>query len=108
MSQIKTFEAMLESGQDSDMLRFTLGNAYFAEEKHVQAITHLREAVTINPGYSSAWKVLGRSLAAIGSLDEALDAFDQGLQIASQNGDKQVEKEITVFRKRVVKQIEAQ
>jgi len=45
-------------------------------------------------------------LADDGQLDKALEAFDSGLAAAKANGDKQVEKEIGVFRKRVVKQLE--
>ncbi len=104
MSQIDTFKAMLERGQDSDMLRYTLGNAYFSENDFATAVEHLSEAVKLNPEYSSAWKLLGRSLAAQDALQDALEAFDKGLAVAQKNGDKQVEKEITVFRKRVVKQ----
>ncbi len=107
MSQIDTFEAMLERGQDSDMLRYTLGNAYYKESRYAEAETHLRKAVELNPGYSTAWKVLGRVLADDKQYPQALDAFDTGLEAARTNGDKQVEKEIQVFRKRVEKQIAA-
>lgn len=85
------------------MLRYTLGNAYYKEKRFEQAATHLRKAVELNPGYSTAWKVLGRVLADAHEHQEALDAFDAGLEVALANGDKQVEKEINVFRKRVVK-----
>jgi len=105
MSQIDTFEAMLNRGQDSDMLRYTLGNAYYKEKRYAQAVTHLRKAVELNPGYSTAWKVLGRALADELLHHEALEAFDTGLEVALANGDKQVEKEINVFRKRVVKHL---
>jgi len=105
MSQIDTFEAMLSRGQDSDMLRFTLGSAYYKEKRYAEANTHLTHAIELNPAYSSAWKVLGRVLADDGQLDKALEAFDAGLAAAQANGDKQVEKEIKVFRKRVVKQL---
>jgi len=40
VSQIKTFEAMLSRGQDSDMLRYTLGNAYYQESDYEKAIEH--------------------------------------------------------------------
>jgi len=106
MSQIDTFEAMLTRGQDSEMLRYTLGNAYYKEKRYAEAVGHLRHAVELKPDYSTAWKVLGRVLADDGKLDDAIDAFDAGLVAAQSNGDKQVEKEIGVFRKRVVKQIE--
>lgn len=106
MSQIDTFEAMLSRGQDSEMLRYTLGNAYYKEKRYAEAAKHLTQAVELKPGYSTAWKVLGRVLADDGQLDKALEAFDAGLAAAAANGDKQVEKEIGVFRKRVVKQLE--
>jgi len=106
MSQIETFEAMLARGQDSDMLRFTLGNAYFDEKDYATAITHLRAAVDMKPDYSAAWKVLGRALAANNELSDAIDAFNRGLAVANANGDKQTVKEITVFQRRVQKQID--
>ena len=102
MSQIETFEAMLARGQDSEMLRYTLGNAYFTAQDFSQAIVHLRKAVALKPDYSAAWRVLGRALAGAGQLTEARDAFDQGETVALRNGDKQTAKEINVFRKRVI------
>jgi len=105
MSQIDTFEAMLSRGQDSEMLRYTLGNAYYKEKRYTEAATHLVHAVELKPDYSTAWKVLGRVLADDGQLNKALEAFDSGLAAAQANGDKQVEKEINVFRRRVVKQL---
>ena len=44
MSVTDTFEAMLDKGQDSALLRFSLGNAYVGEGKPKQAVAHLREA----------------------------------------------------------------
>ena len=99
---------MLARGQDSEMLRFTLGNAYFAEQRFDQAIKHLQEAVRLKPDYSAAWRVLGRALAADGQLNEAKSAFDEGEQVAEANGDKQTAKEISVFRRRVIKAMEAE
>jgi len=107
MSQIDTFEAMLSRGQDSDMLRYTLGNAYYKEKQYDKAVEHLRAAVVLKPSYSTAWKVLGRVLADNEQYQDALQAYDAGLDAARENGDKQVEKEITVFRKRVVKHLDS-
>ena len=107
MSQIDAFKAMLARGQDSEMLRFTLGNAYFNEGHASLAVEHLGEAVKMKPDYSAAWKVLGRALAADERLSEAVEAFDKGLAVAEANGDKQTAKEITVFRRRAQKQLDA-
>lgn len=103
MSRTATFEAMLEKGQDSEMLRYTLGSAYFDEKQYPQSITHLQQAVALKPDYSAAWRLLGRALAANDQLSEAKAAFDEGERVALANGDKQTAKEITVFRKRVIK-----
>lgn len=96
---------MLSRGQDTDMLRYTLGNAYFQSAQFSKAVEHLRKACELNPAYSTAWKLLGRSLAELGQQNEALEAFDTALKVAAANGDKQVEKEVTVFKKRVQKQM---
>jgi predicted Zn-dependent protease len=103
MSQIDNFEAMLARGQDSEMLRYTLGNAYMDEGEHSKAILHLQKAVELKPTYSAAWRQLGRALAANKQLREAKVVFDQGEIVAEANGDKQAGKEINVFRKRVIK-----
>ncbi len=105
MSQTEIFEAMLARGQDNEMLRYTLGNAYFAEGEFDRAIEHLQQAVLLKPDYSAAWRVLGRALAGNGQLLEAKAAF--GERVAEANGDKQAAKEINVFRKRVLKILDA-
>lgn len=101
MSQIESFEAMLARGQDSEMLRFTLGNACLAEERLDEAVAHLQRAVEMKPDYSAAWKQLGRALAANEEPIAALAAFRNGLRVAEANGDKQTVKEIEVFSRRV-------
>jgi len=106
MSQIETFEAMLARGQDSEMLRFTLGNAYFQVDQYSEAVMHLQKAVELKPDYSAAWKMLGRSLVGDEQLEAAKAAFDQGEEIAEANGDKQTAKEINVFRRRVIKALD--
>lgn len=108
MSSVDVFEKMLASGQDNDMLRFTLGNAYFATKDYPVAVEHFAKACEHNEGYSAAWKMLGRSHAALENHEKAIDAFDSGLAVAEKNGDKQTVKEITVFRRRSQKQIDTQ
>lgn len=100
---IEKFEAMLVKGMDSPMLRLTLGNAYWKSQKFDLAAEHLQSAVQQKPDYSAAWKTLGRVYADNGEPEKALEAYDNGLAAAAENGDKQSEKEITVFRKRVAK-----
>jgi uncharacterized protein HemY len=102
---IQNLEKMLASGKDSPLLRFSLGNEYFKLQDFSHAADHLRQAVTLDPNYSAAWKILGKTLSEMGNLQEALDVYRQGIAIAEQKGDKQASKEMTVFAKRVEKQL---
>jgi len=105
---IGNLEAMLASGQDNALLRYTLGSHYLKTGVAQKAVEHLREAVRLDPAYSAAWKVYGRSLAAVEDLAGARDAYRQGIQAATQKGDIQAAREMQVFLKRVQKQLDGQ
>lgn len=101
--RIEPLLAMLDRGQDSALLRFSLGSEYLGEDQHGLAAEHLRHAVELDPNYSAAWKLLGRALTILNSTTEAIDAYRQGIQIAEANGDRQAAKEMTVFLRRLEK-----
>ena len=103
MGIIANFEAMLARGQDTALLRYSLGNEYLKAEDAAKAAAHLAEAVRLDPGYSAAWKLYGRALVALGNYAEAIAAFDQGITTAEAKGDVQAAKEMRVFRKRAEK-----
>lgn len=106
MSVIENLEAMLARGQDSALLRYGLGNAYLNQADPERAITHLAEAINLDPAYSAAWKLYGKALAAAGRHADALAALDQGIATAQAKGDVQAAKEMQVFRKRALKALE--
>ena len=93
-------EQLLAQGRDNALLRFSLGTAYL-ESNAVLAITHLRCALDFDPTYSAAWKALGRALVNVQDLDGAAQAFGAGIAAATQRGDVQAAKEMTVFLKRL-------
>lgn len=101
MSLISNLEKLLFSGQDSAMLRFGLGNAYYQQKDFHSAVTHLQKALEQDPAYSAAWKLLGKSLAECGDKDKAIDAFEKGIDYAEKKGDIQTIKEMRVFLKRL-------
>ncbi|SFM53040.1 Tetratricopeptide repeat-containing protein [Ectothiorhodospira mobilis] len=101
ITNIERFEAMLADGEDNQLLRFSLGNAYLNDGRPGEASIHLRAAVGHDPGYSAAWKLLGRALAESGALHEAMEAYNEGIAVAEERGDIQAAKEMRVFRKRV-------
>jgi predicted Zn-dependent protease len=101
--RINALLRMLERGNDSALLRFSLGNEYITIGDYDQAIGHLRHAIELDRKYSAAWKLLGRSLAAAGRNDEAMSAYRDGIEVAEQHGDRQAAKEMNVFLKRLMK-----
>ena len=108
MSVIENFEKMLASGQDSALLRYSLGTALQKAGESAQALEHLASAVEQDPGYSAAWKAYGKLLVETGRLDEAIIAFEAGIGVADKKGDIQAAKEMRVFLKRANKLIATQ
>lgn len=103
MASVDNLEAMLARGQDSALLRYGLGGEYLKTGESEKAIEHLRQAVTLDPTYSAAWKLLGKALAKSGRADEAVKAYEDGIRVAEARGDKQTVKEMAVFLKRLLR-----
>jgi predicted Zn-dependent protease len=96
-----SFERMLATGRDSALLRYSIGNEYAKVGVWGDAVASLEKAVTLDPTYTAAWKLYARSLEAAGRDDDALDAYRRGIVCARQKGDRQAEKEMTVFARRI-------
>ena len=94
---------MLEKGQDNALLRYSLGSAYFADNQFEPAAVHLSSAVEQDEGYSAAWKILGRCYIENGDYPQAITTLERGITVAVEKGDKQAEKEMTVFLRRAKK-----
>lgn len=102
MDPAARFEALLASGKDSALLRFSLGMQYLKTDP-ARAAAHLRSAVEQDPGYSAAWKLLGRALEASSDAEGAMRAYRSGIGAAEAKGDKQAAREMGVFLKRLEK-----
>jgi predicted Zn-dependent protease len=101
---IESLQKMLAKGMDNPMLRFGLGKGYLDLGDAAEAAVHLQRCVEQDPKYSAAWKLLGKGLKACGDLDGARRAWEQGLLAAQAHGDKQAEKEMDVFLRKLNKQ----
>ena len=101
MDSAERFEQMLADGKDSALLRFGLGSHYLQAGETARAAEHLRAAVAQDPGYSAAWKLLGKALAQAGEHDAAIAAYRDGIAAAARKGDKQAAKEMEVFLRRL-------
>jgi tetratricopeptide (TPR) repeat protein len=100
---ISNLEKLLGTPRDGALLRYSLGLEYAKAGEHARAAQYLRDAVERDPLYSAAWKALGRSLAEAELAAEAIEAYRRGIEAARAKGDRQAEKEMTVFMKRLEK-----
>ncbi len=100
---LANFLKMLDAGKDSALLRYSLGNEYTKAGDAERAALHLRQAVTLDPEYTAAWKLLGRALADSGRTAEARETFAAGIAVAGRRGDKQAQREMQVFARRLDK-----
>lgn len=89
--------------RDGALLRYSLGNAWRDAGDLPAAIDALRRALAFDPLYSAAWKQLGAACLAAGQPADAREAWRQGIAAAVQRGDRQAEKEMQVFVRRLDK-----
>jgi|SRR5690625_346497 len=90
--------------RDGALLRFSLGKALLDADDAAAAVDAFDKALEFDPHYSAAWKLLGKAHLAGDDRTAAADAWHRGIEVAGQRGDKQAEKEMTVFLRRLQKQ----
>ena len=104
---IANLQKLIGTPRDGALLRFSLGSEYLKSGDAHNAQLHLSEAVAREPAYSAAWKLLGRALAEDGQPRAALNAYRQGIAVAEKKGDKQAARDMTLFARRIEKQLES-
>ena len=102
-ARLDSLRALCGGPRDGALLRVALANALIDEDASVGAIVELRRALEFDPDYSAAWKQLGRLLAESGDAIAAIETYRSGIAAAQKRGDKQAEKEMTVFLRRLEK-----
>ena len=98
---IASLRQQCDGPRDGALLRFSLGNALLGLGEIDDAIDELQRAVAFDPAYSAAWKLLGKARLEAGQPQAAATAWRNGIAAATQRGDKQAEKEMTVFLRRL-------
>ena len=100
---VESLERLLGTPRDGALLRYSLGVEFLKADNAAKAAEYLRDAVARDPGYSAAWRALGKALEAAAQPAAALEAYRSGIATAQKKGDKQAEKEMTVFARRIEK-----
>jgi predicted Zn-dependent protease len=102
---IANLQRLLGGPRDGALLRYSLGNEWLKAGDPAQAADCFRAAVERDAKFSAAWKLLGRALAESGDSRAALAAYEQGIAVANDKGDVQAAREMTVFARRLRKQL---
>lgn len=89
--------------RDGALLRVSIGNLLLAANDAAAAVAEFRAALEFDPDYSAAWKMLGRALSDANDNASAIDAYEKGIAVANQRGDKQAAREMEVFLRRLRK-----
>lgn len=105
MNNRAALERLLERGMDNSLLRLGLGQACLEAGEAALAAAHLQRCVELDPLYSAGWKQLGKALLATGDSLAAERAWNQGLRVTAEKGDKQAEKEMRVFLRRLARPV---
>lgn len=96
-------EKMIGKGRDGYETRLAAGQAQLKLGQLEAAIEHLTRATGYKPNQTVAWQELGKALEKTGDLKGAKRAWQTGFETAQRNGDKQAEKVINVWLKRLDK-----
>jgi Flp pilus assembly protein TadD len=98
---IANLRGQRDGPRDGALLRYALGNALLEAGDAAAAIEEFRRALRFDARYSAAWKLLGKACLAADDPAGATEAWRQGIAVAQERGDKQAEKEMMVFLRRV-------
>lgn len=97
----QSIEKLIDQGRDSYEARLAAGQARLKRGELALAVEHLEVATGHRPGQTMAWQELGKAHNALGQAGDARAAWERGLEAARANGDKQAEKVMTVFLRRL-------
>lgn len=103
----EAIEKLIDAGRDSAEARMAAGQARLKSGDLDRAVDHLREAVAFRSDYAAAWQLLGKALQQSGDPDGAGAAWRRGLEAARSHGDKQIEKVLEVWLKRLDRDAQA-
>ena len=97
MKTLKKLKAALENGEDTALLRFSLGSAYLKKKEVHKAIENLSKAVEMDSTQATSWKLLGQAYASNEQYDDAREAFKKSLGIAESKENRFLIKELNDF-----------
>ncbi len=100
-NRVEQFKQLLEADPDDYTVHYGLGAEYSKIGDHGAAAEAFRRAIELKRDYTAAYRELGKACQSLGLREEAVSAFQTGLDVACATGDLQTGREIEVFLKRL-------
>lgn len=98
---LNQLKQLIGTARDSAVLRMTIAKLLMQQRKPGEAAEQLTAALEMDAGYSAAWKELGKVRLAMDDPEGAAQTWSNGIRKAREQGDKQAEKEMSVFLRRL-------
>lgn len=83
----KMFQQVLEIDESDTIALFGMADILFQRKEFNQAINNLVRVVSVDPGYSTAYLLLGKSYEALLDKQNAIKTYQSGIMVASKRGD---------------------
>ncbi|HET6465488.1 MAG TPA: hypothetical protein VFH55_07765 [Nitrospiria bacterium] len=85
--KIDRIKKVLAAEPESEMLWFSLGQAYLADESASLAVEAFEKAIALKPDYTVVYEHLGGALEKIGKVEEAKGIYRKGIEIGQRTRD---------------------
>lgn len=84
-SRIETLKQMLAQEPKDGTLHYMLGNEYFKGQMYDEAVAAFRQYLTLSDDEGAVYRVLAQSLEGLGRVEEARQAYRDGLAAATRH-----------------------
>ena len=99
--KLEQLKQLAEVDPEDPVVFYGLGSEYLRRGDAAAAAEALHRCLELKPDYSAAHRELGRALEKLGRVEEAVAAYRRGHEVATEKGDLQTAREISIFLKRL-------
>ena len=96
--KIDQFKKILQLDPKDETLWFGLGKAYMGDGNWTEAVPALEQCIQVRPNYSAAYFALAQSLQKLEQFDQCRSICEEGITVATSNGDLLVIKNLEELR----------
>lgn len=103
--RIAQFENMVQADPDNDMAHFSLGGAYAAVNRYLEAAESYKRCIALNKDMSKAYQLAGDAYIKAGEMDDAAQVLTEGFKVAAAKGDRLPQKAMGELLKQIGKPV---